>query len=148
MGDFVLSFVGAAIGAGAATTIAGIVLAAWLDDRLTQSRERQSRASALAERRREESRAIADILAEWVRSSYTGKSTNEDHWRLQTVYWKNILGLDRALLGILLPRLANTPDAVTTNEVIVQARRVLLGLDQPDITAASLNNWPPERKQG
>jgi hypothetical protein len=148
MGDFGVSFIGAAVGAGAATTIAGIVLTAWLDHRLTQSRERQSRASAAAEKRREESRAVADILAEWVRGSYTGESTNEDRWRLQTVYWRNILGLDRALLDVVLPRLANAPDAVTTNQVIVEARRVLLGLEQPDIEAASLNNWLPQRKQG
>jgi len=65
------------------------------------------------------------------------------------VYWKNILGLDRALIEVLFPRLANAPNAVSTNEVIVQARRILLGLDKADIPAASLNNWlPNDTKSG
>ena len=68
---------------------------------------------------------------------------NEDRWRLQTIYWKNILGLDKRLIDLLFSRLANDPYAVGTNEMIVQARKILLGLDKPDILAKELNNWLP-----
>lgn len=133
-------FISSALGAGAATSIVGILLGKWLDQRFTLAREKESR----AEKRREESRAVAEILSVWVRSSYMGKPTNEDLWKLQSVYWENILGLDGALLDVLCPRLANAPDAASTNEVVVQARRILLGLDKPDITAERLNTWPPQ----
>jgi hypothetical protein len=40
--------------------------------------------------------------------------------------------------------LANTPGAASTNELIVQARKVLLKLGTPDISAEQLNNWLPQ----
>lgn len=86
----------------------------------------------------------AEILGEWVRSNYNGKTTNEDLWKLQTTYWKNVMLLDRELLLVLLPALGHAPGAASANEIIVQARRVLLGLSKPDIPAAGLNYWPPK----
>jgi hypothetical protein len=133
-------------GSAVATGILGILLKSWIDHRLTTARDAAAREGAVREKRREESRAVAEILSEWVRSSYTGQLTNEDRWKLQTVYWKNILGLDRAIIEVLFPRLANLPDAPSTDEVIVQARRILLGLDKADVPATGLNHWLPEPK--
>ena len=99
--SFLSALGGTAVGAG----ILGIFLKAFLDHRLALA----LRASDLMEKRREESRAVAEILSEWVRGSYTGNFTNEDRWKLQTVYWKNILGLDHSLIEVLFPRLANSP---------------------------------------
>ena|SRR5947208_16993898 len=103
--------------------------------------------AAAREKRREETRAVAEILAEWIRPAYMGQPSNEDLWRIQTTYWKNILGLDRELIEILFPRLANVPGAVDTNEIIVQARRIVLGLSKADLNAADLNNWRPLTKR-
>lgn len=147
MESFFSSMAGAALAAGATTSIFGLLLGTWLVHRLTLTREAETRANALREKRREDSRAVAEILSEWVRSSYTGQFTNEDRWKLQTVYWKNILGLDRALIDVLFPRLANAPNAVSPEEVIVQARRILLGLDKADIPADGLNHWLPEESK-
>jgi len=82
MENFFSGLAGAALGAGAATSIFGLLLGTWLVHRLTLAREAEARASALREKRREESRAVAEILSEWVRSSYTGRFTNEDRWKL------------------------------------------------------------------
>jgi hypothetical protein len=131
-------------GAAISTGIFGIILGAWLNHRLTRGREAEARANALGEKRREESRAIAEILAEWVRPIYMGTHTNEDRWKMQATYWRNILGLDKRLIELLFPLLAHSTTSPGTNEMIVQARKVLLDLKQPDIAATELNNWLPE----
>ena len=86
---------------------------------------------ARRQKRREASAAVVEILAEWSsHSSYLGREqTNEERWKLQITYWRNILLLDKALIGLLLPRLANAPNAADTNELIVQARKILLELN-------------------
>ena len=134
---FASGFGGAALGTG----ILGVLLQTWLEHRLTTVRDIEAREIARKDKQREESRAVAEILSEWVRSTYTGKFENEDRWRMQSTYWKNILGLDPKLIALLFPRLANAPGAVGTNELIVQARKILLGLDSPDIKMEDLNNW-------
>ena len=90
---------------------------------------------------------MVDILAEWVRDAYTGNPHNEYLWRVQTTYWKNILLLDKRLLDMLIPKLANVPDAPTAEEIIVQARKILLNLSEPDISANQLNRWWPEGRR-
>jgi hypothetical protein len=54
--------------------------------------------------------------------------------------------LDKELLDALLPALAKKPGAASTNEIIIQTRKVLLGLSKPDIDADQLNNWMPQPK--
>lgn len=120
--------------------LCALVLVAYLTHKFTLARERRKRQNEL----RDKSAAVAEILSLWIRSAYTGEFSNDDRWRLQSVYWKHVLTLDRELLDVLLPRLANQPDAVATNEIIVQARRLILGQPSPDLKAEELNNWPPE----
>lgn len=115
----------------------------WLGHRFSIKRAKFDEERQFESRRREASAAVVDILTEWVRVAYTGESSDEDRWRLQTTYWKNILWLDKELLDYLLPRLANVEDAPSTNELIVQTRKILLGLPAPDIRAEQLNNWLP-----
>lgn len=100
-------------------------------------------AESLRERQRENNRAVAEILAEWVRPTYLGHFSNEDRWRIQTTYWRNILGLDKGLIDSLFPLLANAPGHIGTNEMIVRVRQCLLDLKDPDIKWSDLNNWPP-----
>ncbi len=117
------------------------ITAAWLGDRYTKfAEERQKQV-----RRREASTAVADILSEWVRSSYMG-DTNENRWRLQSIYWKNILLLDKELLDMLTNRLANANNAPDVSEIIVLARQILLELPMPDKKAEELNYWAPLSK--
>ncbi len=142
------TFFSALAGSAISTGILGILIGALITHRFTVAREAATRAAAAREKRREESRAVAEILAEWMRSVYMGQPSNEDLWRLQTTYWKNILGLDRELITMLLPRLENAPGAVDTNEIIVQTRRIVLGLAKADLKAADLNNWPPLPRAG
>ena len=92
------TFFSALAGSAISTGILGILIGAWIDHRFTLVREAETRAAAAREKRREESRAVAEILAEWIRSAYMGQPSNEDLWRMQTTYWKNILGLDRELI--------------------------------------------------
>jgi len=142
------TFFSALAGSAISTGILGILIGALINHRFTLAREAETRAAAAREKPREESRAVAEILAEWIRPAYMGQPSNEDIWRLQTAYWKNILGLDRELVTILLPRLENVAGAVEINEIIVQARRIVLGLAEADLKAADLNNWPPLPKAG
>jgi hypothetical protein len=138
------AFLSALTGAGFGSAFAGVLLKIWLEHRLTIARAEEQEQRHLLQKRREASTAVADILAEWVRSTYTGEFKDEDRWRLQSVYWKNILWLDKELLDVLLPALARQSGAATTNEIVVQARRVLLGLSKPDISADQLNTWMPQ----
>lgn len=125
----------------------GALIKTWLDHWLNVKRSRIFEERQVLQKRREASAAIADILAEWTRSAYTHRVSDEDLWRLQTTYWKNILWLDKELLTILLPALALKPGAAKTNEIIVQTRKTLLGLAEPDITASELNNWLPRQSE-
>ena len=71
--------------------------------------------------------------------------TNEERWKLQTTYWRNILLLDKELIALLFPTLANARGAAGTNELIVQVRKTLLDLNEPDLKAEDLNNWLPSK---
>ena len=126
------SGIGALIGSGIGALIGaplGIVLKSTVEHLLNIHRDSLAQKRLTRQKRRDETAAIVEILSEWVRPGYVGAEFNgEAKWKLQTTYWRNILLLDKKLLELLLPRLANTPDAVDTNELIVQARRVLLGL--------------------
>jgi heme exporter protein D len=135
-----LTFGTSLLGAGFVGAMIQILLGHKLRIRETELAEQRQR----EQRHREASAAVAEVLGEWIRSTYTGTFSNEDRWRLQTVYWKNIMLLDKELVDLIIDRLANVGDAVGTNELIVQARKVLFGLEQPDISAAKLNNWLPE----
>ena len=53
--------------------------------------------------------------------------------------------LDKELLDMLIPKLANVPDAPAAEDIIVQARKILLNLPEPDISADQLNHWWPEK---
>jgi len=101
----------------------------------------------LKHKRREASIVIVDILVEWIRCSYTKNFSNEDRWRLQKTYWKNILVLDKELLDLLHGALAHKQDAVGSQELIVQARKILLELKEPDINANQLISWLPNIKK-
>jgi len=138
------TFLSAMGGAAASTGIFTVLVGAWVNHRLAKVREAERRASTLREKQREESRAVAEILAEWVRPRYAGNYSNEDRWKMQATYWKNILALDKRLITLLFPLLANAQGNSGTNELIVQTRKLLLNLDEPDIQARDLNNWLPE----
>ncbi len=142
--NVVSAIIGAFFGSGAG----GILLKIYLDHRLTIERDEFAEKRLFLQKQREASSAVVEILGEWVRSNYAGTPlTNERRWQLQTVYWKNILLLDKRLIDLLFPLLANAPGTITTNEMIVQTRKVLLGLPEPDIKAADLNNWLPVRER-
>jgi|GEM_PF-1947247 len=131
------------VGGGLGGALIKTVLDHWLNvKRSSKAEERQ-----LLQKKREASLAVAEILSEWVRPSYTGQFSNEDRWRLQSVYWKNILWLDKALLDLLRPILERDPKAPGTNEMIVQARKVLLGLDTADLSGNQLNTWMPDERE-
>ena len=132
--NFLSALLGAAVSSG--------LLKLYIDHRLQIERDRRKESLEHRLKLRDASAAVVDILAEWTRTTYTGgEFDGEAKWRIQTVYWRNILLLDKELLQLLRNRLANHPDAVDTNEIIVQARRILLELEEPDITAKDLNVW-------
>ena len=133
---------------GAALSLIGVLVGALITNFFTSRRERQAETRARQEKLKEASSAIVEILSEWVRSSYTRRLTNEDRWRLQTVYWRAMLTLDKRLVDLLIPALAHLPGAPPTNQIIVNARRVLLDLPEPDIRAEDLNNWLPHPRRG
>lgn len=135
-----LTFATSLIGVG----FIGALLRIWLGHRLKIEETRLAEQRQLQQKRREASAAVAEILGEWVRSAYMGIFSNEDRWRLQTVYWRNILWLDKELVDLLAAALAHGEDAASTNELIVQARKVLFGLLQPDISVAELVTWSPK----
>lgn len=138
--NFISGVIGAFFGGGAG----GILLKVYLDHRLTIERSELAEKRLQLQKQRDASVAVAEILGEWVRSTYLGQSiTNEQRWQMQTTYWKNILLLDKRLIDQLFPLLAHAQGSVGTNEMIVQTRRILLGLGEPDIKATDLNNWPP-----
>lgn len=122
-------------------SILNVLLVAWLTHSLVKVRRDED----LRQKRREQSSAVVEILAEWLRPENMGQPLS-DHarWKLQMIYWRNILTLDRDLIGILFPRLANAPNAVSPNELIVQTRaHMLKKKNNPDLKATDLNNWWP-----
>ena len=138
--NFISAVIGAFFGGGAG----GILLKIYLDHKLTIEREVLAEERLHRQKQREASVAVSEILAEWVRSTYAGgPMTNEQRWQMQATYWKNILLLDKRLIDQLFPLLAHAKNSVGTNEMIVQARKILLDLDEPDIKATDLNNWLP-----
>lgn len=141
------AFLSGLVGAGFGSTVVGVLLKTWLDHRLALERTVLTDRLQREQKVRDASIAVADILGEWVYSAYDPPMTDEKRWRLQKAYWRGILGLDRSLLAVLLPRLANDPSAVSTNEIILEARAALLGLEKPDLDAEELNNWLPRGSQ-
>ncbi len=135
------SFFSGVLGAG----LGGGIVTLYLDHRFSIRRDRLREERATRLKQREATAAVVEIISEWVRPTYLHTEFDgEARWRLQTTYWKNILLLDKELVGLLCPRLANDPGAVDTKELIAQARRILLGLTAADIQASELNTWPPE----
>lgn len=138
--SFISGVIGAFFGGGAG----GVFLKIYLDHKLKIERSEISEKRLQFQKQREASTAVAEILSSWVRPNYhQGLMTNEQRWEIQTTYWKNILLLDKRLINQLFPLLAHDKGAITTNEMIVQARKTLLDLEEPDIKADDLNNWSP-----
>lgn len=137
------AFLSGLVGAGFGSTLVGILLKSWIDHRLGIERMEIGDRLKREQKRRDASKAVADILGEWVYPTYVPPDDNEKRWRIQKAYWRGILGLDKPLLDVLLPLLAHQPGHVGTNEMIVRARAALLGLEKPDLMAAQLNNWEP-----
>jgi hypothetical protein len=139
------TFLSAIVGSGIGAGIVGVLFKAWVEHRLTIDRDRLSELRQIEHNRREASAdALVSILSDWVRPTYMATGfPNEERWRLQTAYWRMVLTLDKRLLEILLPRLANDPTAVSINEIIVQVRAKLLDLPKPDVRAEELNTWRP-----
>jgi len=126
-----LSFASSAAGAIIGTIPVGVIVTKHLEHNLV-----------LRQKRRDANAAVIEILAKWVRPTYLGRPmTDEERWDLQTTYWKNILLLDKEIIAILFPRLANKPDAVGTNDVIVEVRTILLKQRRADIAGKDLNTW-------
>ena len=138
------AFLAGLVGAGCGSTLVGILLKSWIDHRLAVERTELTDRLQRQQKIRDASIAVADILGEWVYPTFVPPDNNEKRWRIQQAYWRGILGLDKVLLDILLPLLAQQPGNVGTNEMIVRARTALLGLEAPDLTAAQLNNWAPQ----
>lgn len=138
------NFISGIIGAFFGGSAGGILLKAYLDHKLQLERSEIAEERLKLQKQRDASTAVADILSTWVKSNYHEASTsNEQRWEIQSTYWKNILLLDKRLIDQLFPLLAHKDGAITTNEMIVRARQILLGLEEPDIKAADLNNWIP-----
>jgi len=125
------TFVPSLIGAGLGTTIVGAALGSWLNYKYE-----------LARKKREASVAVAKFLGEWVKPYYMGESSDEERWKLQTDYWENVLRLDKSVVDLLAEVLQNKPGGPNVKDVIVQARKVLHGLSEPDIKAAQIIHWP------
>ncbi|MCK9466582.1 MAG: hypothetical protein M0Q29_11990 [Thiopseudomonas sp.] len=141
--NFISGLIGAFFGGGAG----GMLLKLYIDHKLQLERSKIAEERLKLQRQREASSAVAEILSTWVKSNYhDGSISNEQKWEIQSTYWKNILFLDKRLIDQLFPLLAHKDGAVTTNEMIVLARQILLDLEEPDIKAADLNNWLPVRK--
>ena len=117
----------------------------YLNHRFSQRRERAAENREQERRIREASAAVANLIGTWVRPSYfrkDGHATNEDRWEIQTAYWEAIMWLDEDLLRKVIQLLARQ-NGQTTNQVIVEARRVLLGNAKTTLSANELNNWLP-----
>ncbi|MBN8411126.1 hypothetical protein [Halomonas litopenaei] len=138
--SFISGVAGGFFGSGAVWLLLKIYLA----HRLELARSKIAEERLKLQKQREASTAVAEILSTWIKSNYQEGTTNdEQRWEIQTTYWKNILLLDKRLIDQLFPLLALRDGAITTNEMVVRARQILLGLEEPDIKADALNNWPP-----
>jgi hypothetical protein len=133
----VVNFLVGALGAG----FVGAILKVWLDHKLSVQRGELGEERELRRKKRESSTAVVEILTEWVRFLYKDPITGDDLWRLQATYWKNIMWLDADLVKALTPLLVWREDAPTSGEVIIQARKTLLGLSKPDLTEDDLVKW-------
>lgn len=130
--DFFNNIIGAFLGAGVMTGIFGYLL----ENRRRKEIEKEKAVES-----------VVDFLTEWIKSNYITESAekNEVLWKLQSMYWKTILRLDKEILDVLIPLLAHKEDAVSTNEIIVEIRKALLGLKKPDLKPEDLNNWLPKK---
>lgn len=115
----------------------GSLLSTLLGFYLTRKREEEVK-------KREASVAVADLLSKWVAPSYHEEKSDKYYWELQSLYWKTILGLDKKLLDVLIPLLANKKESKGTNDVVVKCRQILMGLRKPDLSGKELNNWFPK----
>lgn len=128
---FLQNVISAFIGAGIVTAI----FSYWFEERRRKEIKKE-----------EAVEAITEFLAEWVKSSYVSNADeNEARWKLQSMYWKTILRLDKKILDVLIPRLANKEGAVPTNEIIIEVRKALLNLKESDLKVSDLNNWLPKK---
>lgn len=138
--SFISGVIGAFFGGGAG----GILLKLYLDHKLQIERSEIAEERLKLQKQREASGAVAEILSAWVKNNYYETiPKNEQRWIIQSTYWKNILLLDKRLIDELFPLLAHKPGSISTNEMIVRTRQILLNLGDPDIKADELNNWPP-----
>jgi hypothetical protein len=140
--SFISGVIGAFFGGGAG----GILLKLYLDHKLQIERSEIAEERLNLQKQREASGAVADILSAWIKGNYHETiQKNEQRWIIQSTYWKNILLLDKRLIDELFPLLADKPGSISTNEMIVRTRQILLDLGEPDIKADELNNWPPTK---
>ena len=88
------SFLSGLIGAGFGSTFVGILLNLWIDHRLNIERKTLFDKMEFEQKRRESSKAIVDILSEWIHPKYMDSSSNEERWKLQKAYWTPLQLLD------------------------------------------------------
>jgi hypothetical protein len=135
------------VGIGLISGAVGGILVSLVDSYLATRREKRAESREQGRKVREASAAVVDLLSEWVRPTYVrddGKATNEDLWTMQRECWRTLIWLDERLVKLLVSRLANSPDAVDTGQIVIQARKILLGLHKTEL--ASVNHWPPKRR--
>jgi hypothetical protein len=132
------SSVFAGIGGG----VFGSLLTIWVQHRLNIARDKLAEERIIIQKRREACLAVADILSEWIKPNYMDSENNINRWHIQTTYWRNILSLDKDLIKLLLPRLANLDESPDVNEIIVEARRIVLELKEKDIKPSDLPAFP------
>jgi len=133
------------------TTITGLIAGALgslitilLQHRFNITRDKLAEERIKMQKTREASSAVADILGEWIKSKCMDSENNINRWHIQTTYWRNIMSLDKDLVKLLVKRFANLPESPEINEIIVEARRILLDLKEQDIKPSDLNTWLPE----
>ena len=115
-----------------------------VDSLLTTHREKLTEQRGKERRIREASEALVDLLSEWIWPRYVrddGKATNEDRWRIQTKCWRTLIWLDERLIPLVVGRLTNVPDALEIGQLVVEARKILLNIDETALKA--INHWPP-----
>ncbi|HOI82400.1 MAG TPA: hypothetical protein PLK59_08945 [Synergistales bacterium] len=130
--------------AGVGGGVFGSLLTIWVQHRFNIARDKLAEERIKMQKTREASSAVADILGEWIKSKYMDSENNINRWHIQTTYWRNIMSLDKDLVKLLVKRFANLPESPEINEIIVEARRILLDLKEQDIKPSDLNTWPPE----
>jgi hypothetical protein len=129
-------------GGGFVVAITQILLSHRLSIRQDKAAEKRHK----QQRIRESSVAVAEVIGEWVRPSHTrdgGRPTGEDLWRIQTTYWRAMLWLDEELLKKLAELMAGAYGGPTTNQMLVEARRALLGAENTQIQSEETPTWLP-----